>query len=123
MDDGFTITEEIAAMVDNYCPIPDMTKTWLLTNFVEDSEGILPSSMFYNYYCSHCVTTEAFDRSKLIQYMKSTFPGIIAVNHSTRIWTGLNPVKCYKGVKAIDPEVQAAIMSDALAQASNWVES
>jgi len=122
IEDGFTITEEIAAMVDNYCPIPDITKTWLLTNFVEDPEGILPSSMFYNYYCSHCIATEPFDRSKLIQYMKTLFPGIIGVNQVTRIWKGLNPVRCYRGVKAIDPEVQAIIMGDAMVQAQNWSE-
>jgi P4 family phage/plasmid primase-like protien len=112
VENGFTITPEIAAIVDNFCPIPPTTRAWLVSNIIEDEKGAIPTNAFYNYYVHNCPCCEPFERGKLITYMKNTFPSVRA-HHSVRIWRSYGPFSCYKGVRMIDSDLDMQIKQDA----------
>jgi P4 family phage/plasmid primase-like protien len=113
IENGFTITDEIAALVDNYTPMPYETRQWLISNIVEDPQGAIPARALYIHYVHNCPCTEPFDRTRLVSYMKTVFPSCKA-NHSTRIWKTHDPIKCYKGVKMIDSSIDIGLKHDAV---------
>jgi putative DNA primase/helicase len=77
VENGLTVTPEIAGIIDEWCPIPDSTKVWLESMLVEQDGAFLPGSAFYNYYCYNCPCVEPFERAKLVRYIKNLFPNSI----------------------------------------------
>lgn len=106
---AFNITPAIASAIDNYQPIPPSVKKWLEANLVADEDGYLPHNAFYSYFTEHCYDPNEFTRSRLIGYVKNLFPEVRA-NVNKRIWKNESGVKCFLGVKAIDPTVQSTIL-------------
>lgn len=111
-ENGFTWTPELAALVDNYTPIPDEFKLWLTTHVIEDPNGYLPGSAFYDHFVQTVRAVETFSRANLITYMKNVFPRCKA-SHSVRIWQGVDPIKCYKGVRMLNNTDQINIVEHA----------
>ncbi len=102
MENGFTVTQEIASIIDEWCPIPDSTKVWLEAYVVEDEKGVIPMSKWYDYYCQNCTCVEPFERTKLVSYMKNLFPNIVAgkpVRYKDKVFRG------YYGVTLRDKDL------------------
>lgn len=75
MENGFSITSEIAAVIDEWCAVPDTTVKWLRGN-IEVSEGqAIPASKLYDLYCETCPFTaeDSRSRSKFVRFMRATF--------------------------------------------------
>jgi P4 family phage/plasmid primase-like protien len=116
IENGFTLSNEVAAVIDNYVPVPVEIRNWLTTHIESCDTGFIPTRALFNYYAQHCPTPggEGFDRIQLIMYMKNLFPDVIP-NCATRIWKGEGPIKCYKGVKFKNQALQATILTEAYA--------
>ena len=107
IEDGFTITPQIAEIIDNYHPIPDVTRKWLMDTLEYVEGAVLPSSRFYDYYCTHCQhSTEPFERGKLITYIKNLFPDAKAGVNKT---INKQQVKCFIGLQMKDFNLQRDI--------------
>jgi len=113
VEDGFTITEELSSVIENYAPVPEKERAWLKTHIIEDANGHIPSTAFYTYFVTHAQITESISHAKVVTYVRNTFPGIKA-NSSVRVWPGEPPIKCYKGIRLVDSKVQSQVLEDAL---------
>src|ERR1035437_514343 len=116
IENGFTLSQEVAAVIDNYVPVPSDIRNWL-TNHIEFCDtGFIPSRALFNYYCQHCPTPggEGFDRIQLVMYMKNLFPDVTP-NFAARVWKNTNPIKVYKGVKFRDQAIQDEVVHEAFA--------
>lgn len=107
---GFSITPQIAAIIEDWAVMPDETKEWLLENLTYDPNGILPSRRFYDYYCQKAPnpTSEGYNRKNLITYIKMLFP-LVECNVPSRV--NNHTVRCYRGITVKDPAVREWINS------------
>ena len=102
---GFTISPYVAAIIDDWAVIEDEVKGWLQANVEYDSEGVIPSTLFYAYYTRWCPTADMpYTRQKTIRNVKNVFPGIQANVNTT---VNGKQVRCYRGIRMKNPGVQA----------------
>lgn len=111
IENGFTITEEIANIVSNYQPVPENVAKWMTATIVEDSEGKVPCAALYRYFqmtiTGHRGAKETGStKGTFITFLKSCFP---SMRHGEIIWkwdgvTAAN-VRCYTGIRMLNPDV------------------
>lgn len=102
-EDGLTMSQEIASIVDNWVPMPETTANWFKEHIEYDPKGRIPTGGFYNYFNQLCPFDGSRNRGKVITFMKLTFPGV-EVGKVVKI-SG-KTVRCYGGVRMKDPVTQ-----------------
>jgi len=116
IENGFTITEQVAQLVENFIPIPPNILIWLKNNICEAESAAMPVTAFWNYYVTNCPTPDdgnGFDKVKLIAYLKAAFPNMIH-GKTVRYWSGEKPARSYWGIRLIKFEDQKALLDQTL---------
>ncbi len=107
VENGFTISEQVAGLIDNFIPIPGNIRQWLTEHVVEDPNGALPGRAFWDYYSTTCPTPPhnvGHSRVEMISFMRAMFPECQA-NKVVRVWKGQPPVRAFVGVKLSNPHM------------------
>lgn len=118
-ENGLTITPTIAGIIDEWCPIPEDTKSFLLKHLTLDPDGYVPTTRFHDWLTQNCPASEPWERVKVIRYIKLLFPGVVT-NQAVSI-DGKN-VKCFRGVRIVDPNVWKAIVVTLFDDADDLME-
>lgn len=78
VEDGFSITPEIASIIDQWVVIPEKTRLWLESHIIYDPGVTTPMDTLYSTYSTDCPHTgEIRSRAKLVQFVKNVYPSVI----------------------------------------------
>lgn len=108
--EGFTISEQVAEIIESYAPVPNQIEKWIKENIGEGGyNNAIPSSELYNFYLTHCPKDEPANRDRFIMYIKTIFPNV-----KCNVSTSLNSriVKCYRGLVLTTDYAIKTIMED-----------
>jgi putative DNA primase/helicase len=90
---GFIIPEEVHELVDNFDPIPDLIKNYIMQHMVEDKDGVVPVREFY--MILNTSLSENFETmDNVIKYVKHVFRNV----KISRPRINGKQVKCFMGV-------------------------
>ncbi len=108
INEGLQIPESARDLVDNYVPINENAKQWLLETVEEDENGRVPCYQFHLWAMYHAEYTD--NRAILAGHLKYLFP---TVKHGRPRIDG-KQVMCYVGLKIKDPEAARLMMVRAI---------
>lgn len=115
VEDGFTTTEEIAAIISNYSSIPENVVEYFNRDLIADTEAFVPMSNLYGRYCTKdgCrgrPGNKPFTRDKLVSFLRTYYPEVKA--NVLKKYKG-KVLRCYIGIRMRDKEVHDELLTQA----------
>lgn len=108
IDNGFTITEDIANIITNYVPLPENVDSWIKQYLVESPDSFIPAAQLYSLYVKKLKGTpdgeKGFTHAGLTTFIRNVFPNVLA---NQQKWMDGKNIKCYKGLALTESGMQA----------------